>query len=178
MSLDPGSSAESAGENGSSNGNSPSPPPDSAAQVPARRLSGFADPAYWTPEKREAQRQMARKLHEEGRLGGRQPGAGRPRTKTVAEVVSETAQQKSDVIARKLMEMVNHKSPSISLGAIDRIHTFEQAVQKNMRDDEKEILKLSGKSLDQALADVLSEHGVEYDYELSDSEIEEDGSED
>lgn len=173
------SAAEPGEEIVSSNGDS------SPANPPARRLSGFADPAYWEgtdPKtglpRREAQRQLARKLHAEGRLGGRQPGAGRPRTKTVAEVVSETAQQKSDVIARKLMEMVNHKSPSISLGAIDRIHTFEQAVQKNMRDDEKEILKLSGKSLDQALADVLSEHGVEYDYELPDSEIEEDGSED
>jgi hypothetical protein len=141
--------------------------------LPAPRRSGFASDQYWTPERREAQRQWAKKAREEGRFGGRQPGAGRPRTKTVSEVVSERAQENGERIARRLLNMVDHKNPTVSLGAIDRIHTMEQAVQKNMREDERELMKLSGKSLDQVFAQTLSELGVDYDYDVPPDQIEE-----
>ena len=163
-----GSNVSSSGQEITQNGNTNSSPS-------TRRRSGFASPDYWTDERRKEKSEWAKQMVAEGRIGGARPGAGRPKkNKTVAEVVSETAQQKSDMIARKLMEMVNHKSPSVSLGAIDRIHTMEQAVQKNMRDDEKELLKLSGKSLDQKLQEVLEEHGVSYDYDLPTDQVEED----
>ena len=138
-----------------------------------RRLSGFADPSYWTQERREAQRQLAKKLYQEGRLGGKQPGAGRPRKQSVSEVVSEAASKNADLIARELISMVKHPAPSIKLGAIDRIEKLDQNYQKNMRDDEKEILKLSGKSLDDEVSRVLAEHGISYDYELNPDDVEE-----
>lgn len=160
------------------NGDGPDPLPAKSAEgnggTSSRRLSGFASKEYWTPERREAQKQLARKLYEEGRLGGRQPGAGRPKTKTVSEVVSEKAQDKGEQIARKLLDIaLTNKAPSLNLSAIDRLIAYEQNYQKNMRDDEKEILKLSGKSLDDELARVLSEHGISYDYELSPDDVEE-----
>lgn len=147
-----------------------------------RRRSGFADPTWWDtigPQgltRREEKSLEAKRMVAEGRIGGARPGAGRPRkNKSVAEVVTEKAQEKANTIARELISMATtHNSPSVKLGAIDRINKFEQDLEKNMRDDEKELRKLSGKSLDQALAEVLAEHGVGYDYELPTEDIEDD----
>jgi len=147
-----------------------------ANNPPSRRLSGFASQEYWTPERKQAQKELAKKMHDEGRFGGRQPGAGRPRKKTIAETVVEKAEP--EVIARELNAMVKHKAPSVKLGAIDRIKAFEDSYQKNMRDDEKEILKLSGKALDQAFAETLAELGIDYDYELSASDVTEEPDDD
>ena len=141
--------------------------------IKTRRMSGFAAPDYWTPERREEQKQRRKKLFDEGRLGGRQPGAGRPRKTTVAEVVSDKASEKAPQIANMLLNMaLNNKSDAMKLGAVDRLKGYEDSHQKNMRDDEKEIAKLSGKSLDQALQDTLAEYGVQYDIELSPGDIE------
>lgn len=163
-------------ENGTENVNGDFSPAKS------RRLSGFAAPGYYDEideetglTRREAKSLWAKKMYEEGRLGGRQPGAGRPKkNKSVAEVVTEKASEKADKIASELIQMATqHKSPSVKLGAIDRINKFEQDLEKNMRDDEKELRKLSGKSLDQALQEVLSEHGIGYDYDIPSEDIEE-----
>src|ERR1700722_10487474 len=154
-----------------------------AEEPPQRRRSGFARKEWWdevNPKtgltNRENKSLEAKRMVEEGRIGGRQPGAGRPRkNKSVAEVVTEKAQEKADTIARELIDMATrHKSPSVKLGAIDRINKFEQDLEKNMRDDEKELRKLSGSSLDAALREVLEEHGVGYDYELPPEDVEED----
>lgn len=144
----------------------------------SRRLSGFASPEFWTPERKEEQSLKARKMHEEGRFGGRQPGAGRPKIKTVAQVISEEAQKDGSAIYKKLREMaLQHKNPTFQLGAIDRILAAEQNVQKNMRDDEKEFNKLSGKSLDQKLIEVMEEHNMEADIEIAEAEVVEDQKE-
>jgi hypothetical protein len=155
------------------------------AQIPEekprqRGRSGFARPGWWdepsedNPEitNREAKSLWARKAAEEGLIGGARPGAGRPRkNKSVAEVVTERASDKADQIARELVQMATqHKSPSVKLGAIDRINKFEQDLEKNMRDDEKELRKLSGTSLDEKLAELLSSAG--YDYELPPDQVE------
>lgn len=139
-----------------------------------RTLSGFASKEHWSPERRRAQSEWAKKAHEEGRFGGKQPGAGRPKNKTVAEVIAEKAQNDGDMIYRELKAMVLNKSASVKLGAIDRILAAEQTVQKNMRDDEKEILKLSGKQLDSAINDALELLGANLpDVDLSPDDYEE-----
>lgn len=154
-------------------------PDNSPEQQPVVRRSGFAAPGFYDTigpngvTRREEKSQQAKRMYAEGRFGGRQVGAGRPRkNKSVAEVVTENAD--AATISRELNSMVKNKSPAIQLGAIDRINKFEQDLEKNMRDDEKELRKLSGSSLDVALKEVLAEHGVGYDYDLPDSEIEED----
>ena len=156
-------------------------PENTPEEQPPPRRSGFAAPGFYDTigpnglTRREEKSLAARKMYEEGRFGGRQKGAGRPRKKqSVAEVVTEKASEKADVIARELISMATqHKSPAIKLGAIDRINKFEQDIEKNMRDDEKELRKLSGSSLDAALQEVLAEHGVGYDIDLPPSEVEE-----
>src|ERR1700722_2396926 len=150
--------------------------------VPGRRRSGFADPSWWDqPNKddpsitnREAKSLWAKDAVGRGLIGGARPGAGRPRkNKSVAEVVTEKSSEKAERIAAKLVDLaLNNRSPSINLGAIDRINKVEQDLEKNMRDDEKELRKLSGKSLDQALSDVLAEHGIGYDIDLPPDQVE------
>jgi hypothetical protein len=180
---EPEQQQNSAGENGKINlfpANPPEHNPVVEEEKPARRLSGFASPDYWDGidsetglTRREAKSLWAKKMNSEGRFGGRQPGAGRPRSKSVAEVVTEKASEKADQIARELVSMATqHKSPSVKLGAIDRINKFEQDLEKNMRDDEKELRKLSGKSLDEKLAELLQEHNVGYDIDLPPDQIE------
>lgn len=141
------------------------------------RRSGFASPEFWTEERRQKQREWAKKAHEDGRFGGRQPGAGRPKIKTVAQVISEEAQKDGTAIYRELKLMaLQHKSPAIKLGAIDRILNAEQTVQKNMRDDEKELLKLTGKSLDEKLIEVMEEHNLQGDIDIPEADVVEDES--
>ena len=152
-------------------------------QPKQRARSGFARPGYYDePNKdnpaitnREAKSIWARKAAEEGLIGGARPGAGRPRkNKLLAEVVTEKATEKADRIAKELIDMATqHKSPAIKLGAIDRINKFEQDLEKNMRDDEKELRRLTGAALDERLAEVLSEYGVGYDIDLPPSDVEE-----
>lgn len=161
------------GENGAgSNGDIPAKPP-------GRRLSGFAREGYWDEPsdkdpnitRREAKSLWAKKAAEDGLIGGARPGAGRPRkNKSVAEVVTEEASKKADTIARELIQMATqNNSPAIKLGAIDRINKFEQDLEKNMRDDEKELRKLSGQSLDDKLDELLGR----FDYTVSPGDVEE-----
>jgi hypothetical protein len=147
-----------------------------------KRLSGFARQGYWDePSKddpnitnREAKSIWARRMAAEGKIGGARPGSGRPRKQSVAEVVADKSSENADKIAKKLLDLaLNHISPSINLQAVDRLNKYEQDYEKNMRDDEKELRKLSGDSLDAALRDVLEEYtGVQYDIEVSEKDIE------
>jgi hypothetical protein len=138
----------------------------------SRPRSGFADPSYWSPEKREAQSQLAKKMYEEGRFGGKQPGAGRPKIKTVTQVIAEEAQKDGIAIYKELKRMMlQSRSDSVKLGAMDRVFAREDQHQKLMRDDEKEVLKLSGKSLDAAVSEALAEFNLVPDIELSDEDI-------
>lgn len=154
-------------------------------QVKERRKSGWADKSWWDkvdPDtgltNREKKSIWAKKAAQEGLIGGARPGAGRPRkNKALAEVVTELASEtrNADQIAKELINMAkNHPSAQVKLGAIDRINKFEQDLEKNMRDDEKEARKLHGKELDMAIAEALAPHGVKYDYEASSEDIEDD----
>jgi hypothetical protein len=146
-------------------------PPENLEPKPqSRRMSGFASAEYWTPERRQAQRERVKRMHEEGRFGGKQLGAGRPRKKTVAEYVAEEFAKKGELVYRELLSMLQHKSPQVKLGAIDRINKMEADVQKNMRDDEKEIAKLGSKELYDALMNELSAYGATID--IPDEDIE------
>jgi hypothetical protein len=147
-----------------------------------RPRSGFAREGYWdetSPDnpgmtRREAKAAWARKAYEEGRFGGKQPGAGRPKIKTVTQVIAEEAQKDGIAIYKELRRMMlQSRSDSVKLGAMDRLFSREDMHQKLMRDDEKEVLKLSGKSLDVAVAEALAEFNLNADIELSDEDIEE-----
>lgn len=157
----------------------PEPP-----EKPRQRVgSGFSRPGYWNEPsdddpsitRREAKSLWAKEMVAQGRIGGKRPGAGRPRkNKSLAEVVTEKATENADQIAKELMRMaMQGKSDHIKLGAVDRINKFEQDLEKNMRDDEKELRRLSGSSLEEALKETLEEHGINYDYDLPSEDVEE-----
>jgi len=135
----------------------------------SRPRSGFASQEYWTPLRRKEKSEWAKRENEKGNFGGKQPGAGRPRKKTVAEYVAEEAAKHGDVVWRELFSMLKHKSPGVKLGAIDRINKMEADVQKNMRDDEKMVASLGGKDLKDALLEELAGFGA--DITLDDSDV-------
>ena len=149
-------SGEDLVENGSSNGN-------------GNPRGGFGNREWWTPERRLEASERARKLHSEGRLGGRQPGAGRPRKKRVSEVIVEEAEKEGQIIWNKLREMLRGKDPSLQLQAIDRIIAREDKLYKDMKDDEREAMELTGKELQEKLEEVL----LSVDYEMPSVDVEE-----
>src|SRR5882757_9052375 len=108
------------------------------------RRFGVAAPGYWTDEKKEEQRQKALAMHETphpddpGRrmFGGRQPDAGRPRIKRMHEVIAEQAIRDGNLAARKLHDMLNHKSPMVQLSAISKLLEVETKVDAALAADE------------------------------------------
>jgi len=124
---------------------------------PPRRLSGFADPAYWDavmPDgrtRREHQKDIYRERFEAGLVGGDQRSPKKTGRKTAHEIVAEHAATKADTIIRKLDGMLNHARPEVQAMAIDRYMQIEAKVEKDRRDDEKAVMALSGKELDREL---------------------------
>jgi hypothetical protein len=131
---------------------------DEAGERHSRRLSGFASPAYWTEERRQKQREWAKQAIREGRFGGKPGQGGRPRNKTVTEVVADEANKNGSLIARELLSIVrSNPDPRRKIEAIDRLVSAQQTVSKDQREDERELLKMEGDELTQILLERLSE---------------------
>ena len=126
---------------------------------PPRKLSGFASQSYWTPERREAQREQAKRLIAAGRLGGREFGkmGGRPKVKTATQLLAEKARDRAEKMDRKLNGMLDDRSPVVQAMAIDRYLAAEAKVEKDMREDERELAKLNSEELDTVLIELLME---------------------
>lgn len=141
----------------------------------SRRLSGFASADYWTEERRQKQREWAKQAIAEGRFGGRPGQGGRPRIKTATEVIAEKTAEKGDQIAKRLIDIaLNHPDPRRTIEAIDRLTGAEQVVEKNKREDERELMKMEGDELTKVLIERIAElTGTEYDYEGTAEEISE-----
>jgi hypothetical protein len=122
------------------------------------RRSGFADPNYWTEERRQKQREWAKKAIQEGRFGGKKGQGGRPRIKTATEIVAEEAQKSGAQIARRLKDIaLNNPDPRRAIEAMDRLLGSEQTVEKNKREDERELMKMEGDELNTVLLERLAE---------------------
>jgi hypothetical protein len=71
-----------------------------------------------SPEERERRRTLAKSLVAQGKLGGKQPGSGRPRKKRAAELVAEEAQKEAGKIVAAFKDALDPKQPtSIRLAA-------------------------------------------------------------
>lgn len=140
-------------------GNQPEPiTRDEAEARHVRRLSGFASPSYWTPERREAQRAWAKNAIAEGRFGGKPGQGGRPRIKSATEVIAEEAARSGAAIARRLKDIaLNHPDPRRAIEAMDRLTGAEQTIEKNRREDERELLKMEGDELNELLFERIAE---------------------
>lgn len=83
-------------------------------------------PAEWTPERREQQREIARRGVEEGWFGGAGRGQGRPRKARASEKVAELVSRKGQELYDRLMEIVHEGKHADSLKAIRELRTFEE----------------------------------------------------
>lgn len=137
------------------------------------RRSGFASPEYWTEQRREEQREKAKRMIAEGRFGGKPGQGGRPRVKSATEVIAERAAANGDKLAKRLMDIaLTSPDPRRTIEAIDRLTTAEQTVEKNKREDERELMKMEGDELNELLMERLQElTGQEFDIEGSAEEI-------
>jgi hypothetical protein len=112
---------------------------------PQRHRSGFADPEFWTPERRAAQAEWQRRAHAAGIFGGPGMGQGRKsRKKLASERVAEEAAELGNEMANVLKKQLrNDKNPMGQLAAITKLLETEQLVEKNRREDERELLNLT-----------------------------------
>lgn len=84
----------------------------------------------WTPERREKQREVALKLVEEGKFGGKGRGQGRPRTIRASERVAERVASEGDAIFERLMEITRDGKNSDSISAAKTLLDTEERERK------------------------------------------------
>lgn len=146
--------------------------------------SGFAA-GSWSPERRERQSEMVTRLAAEGRFGGPETGrrggiasgiARRKRRAPVQEVFAEKARNLATELANELTRMALHgSSEKTKLDAMRLLMDSTDWVEKLLRSDEKELSKLSGKELDEALhaaiADTLGVSVDDLQTQITDAEV-------
>lgn len=88
-------------------------------------------------EERERRSRAAKELVTQGKLGGRQPGAGRPRVKRASEIVAEHASKKAKDIVEALDDALAENQPaSIRMQAAKTYIEIEnQSVKLNMEEE-------------------------------------------
>lgn len=127
-----------------------------------RKLGGATNPRftseYWTPERREEQRQKIKQLMAEGKVGG-QNGFHRRKTKKFQEIAAEAAQKRADEIVGRLMAMIfgQNGDKRLQLEAIRELAKFEDWSVKNSREDEKAFRSMTNAQLDTALVEMMGE---------------------
>lgn len=130
----------------------------------AAHETGFAA-AGWTPERRQRQREAALRLISEGRMGGPEFGklGGAPKSKAfqrkklMQEFLAEQARENSKLVNDAILSMIRSEDKRIKVEGVKLYMAAEEFVKRHEREDEREILKLSGSSLDDALRDAFSE---------------------
>lgn len=129
----------------------------------------------WTPERREAARERARRLVDEGRLGGKQPGAGRPRKKRASEKVAEEAAANAKQIVSAFSDALDESNlPSVRLNAAQAWLKVEQEETKLQMEEERHVdqlqtnqlielitKKLSRLQQEEVLGDIISEETID-----------------
>jgi hypothetical protein len=118
--------------------------------------SGWASAEYWTPERREAQREIALRMMQEGRMGGQHGRSGPPRIKKAYELLAERAAKRADDMDKRLAAMLNHKDARIRLEAIREYLKAEDMAAKHRREDERDLMNLSGVELDSLVLETLA----------------------
>ena len=127
-----------------------------------RQLGGCTTEEYheefWTPERREAQRQRAKEMIREGKFGAAN-GFHRRKTKRFQEIAAEHAQSKAEEIIQKLDAMIfsQHKDKRLQLEAIREYMKMEDWAVKNSREDEREFRAMTNDQLDGRLLEMLGE---------------------
>lgn len=70
-----------------------------------------------TPEQKRERSERAKRLVKEGKFGGPQPGAGRPRKKRASEIVAEKARDRAGEIVEAFEDLIENGPPAVRLQA-------------------------------------------------------------
>lgn len=137
------------------------------SDLPDGAETGFGK-AGWSPERKEEKRQLALRLMEEGRFSTteqRRQGALakaasiRRQKASVQEVLAETGRENAPIIAAEAMKIIR-SSTSNDKSKLDAMRLLMDAtayVDSVNRESERDLAKLSGKELDEALKARLAE---------------------
>lgn len=100
-----------------------------------------------TDEERQRRSELAKQMHEQGKFGGKQPGAGRPRKRRVTEVLNEKIEGDANLIYERLKESLDSESEVNKLKAIQIMldtakseMDYQQKEKRNLEDMSEEDL--------------------------------------
>jgi len=118
----------------------------------------------WTPERIQQQREIAKRLVEEGRFGGAGRGQGRPRKPRPQQKVAELSANDGKIWYATLMEILTHGSESNRLLALRELRYISE--KERELEEREEQGNVDSMRKDQLLAFVvnklmeLGENGV------------------
>jgi hypothetical protein len=101
----------------------------------------------WSLERREKQREIAKRLVEEGKFGGRGRGQGRPRNVRASEIVAERASKEGEAIFERLMEITRGGKNSDSIAAARTLLDTEEKERKLQLEEEQNIEDMRGNDI-------------------------------
>jgi hypothetical protein len=91
-----------------------------------------------SPEEKKRRSELAKKLHEEGKFGGPQKNAGRPKKDRAQEVVAEKIRDSGNEIFNALKSALESDSPSVKLKAALAMLDVENSEVEHQRKEAKE----------------------------------------
>jgi hypothetical protein len=107
----------------------------------------------WSPERIEKQRELAKRLVEEGKFGGANRGQGRPRKPRASEKVAELVAGDGKRIYDRLMSILENGTDSNSILAVRELRAIEENERKIVDQEEEQAIENLKK--DQLLALVV-----------------------
>jgi len=111
----------------------------------------------WSLERREQQREVAKRLVEEGKFGGRGRGQGRPRKKRASETVAELTASEGQDIFDRLMEITRGGKNSESIMAARTLLETEEKERKLQIEEEQNYEDMRGHDLAESIMGLLVE---------------------
>lgn len=107
----------------------------------------------WSPERIEKQRELAKRLVEEGKFGGANRGQGRPRKPRASEKIAELVAGDGRRIYDRLMSILENGTDSNSILAVRELRAIEENERKIIDQEEEQAIENLKK--DQLLALVV-----------------------
>ncbi len=111
----------------------------------------------WDVERREKQREVAKRLVEEGKFGGAGRGQGRPRKKRASEVVAELTASEGQDIFDRLMEITRGGKNGESIAAARTLLETEEKERKLQIEEEQTFESMRGNDLADSIQTLLYE---------------------
>ena len=126
----------------------------------------------WSLERREKQREIAKRLVEEGKFGGKGRGQGRPRKIRASERVAERVSSEGDAIFERLMEITRGGKNSDSISAARTLLDTEEKERKLQLEEEQSVEDMHRNDLLELVAGLLTEAGINERFNVEDAEFE------